>query len=76
MPLKILTSDGEVVRPTLENSDPLQGFISEITEVVHSINTGELSEILAGELARDAIEMCQAQSESVMTGQSITIRHD
>ena len=76
MPLKILTSDGEVVRPTLDNTDPLQGFISEITEVVHSINTGELSEILAGELARDAIEMCQAQSESVITGQPVGIRHD
>ena len=73
MPFKILTADGEVIRPTLENADPLQGFISEITEVTQSINTGNPSEILAGELARDAIEICQAQSESVLSGKTIEL---
>ncbi len=73
MPLKIVTADGEVIRPVLDNSDPLQGFISEIEEVVHSIQNGQPSEILAGKLARDAIELCQAQAESVQTGQPVQL---
>ena len=39
MPLKLLTAEGDVIRPTLENSDPLQGFISEIVEVIESIDS-------------------------------------
>ncbi len=73
MPLKILTADGEVIRPTLDNADPLQGFISEISEATQSVKTGHPSEILAGELARDAIEICQAQSESVLSGKTIEL---
>ncbi len=73
MPLKLLTSEGEVIRPTLENVDPLQGFISEISEVIRSIESGQPSQILAGELARDAIEICQAEAKSVMTGEAVLL---
>lgn len=74
MPLKLLTSEGEVIRPTLENVDPLQGFISEIHEVVRSIESGQPSQILAGELARDAIKISQAEAKSVMTGEAVSLQ--
>ena len=73
MPLKLLTAEGDVIRPTLDNTDPLQGFVSEIGEVVESVQTGRASQILAGELARDAIEICQAEAKSVMTGQTVAL---
>ena len=73
MPLKILTSDGQVIRPTISDGDPVNGFIAEIAEVVASIENGKTSPILAGDLARDAVKICQAESVSVQTGKEVLI---
>lgn len=73
MPLKILTSDDKVIRPTISDGDPLNGFIAEIGEVVASIESGTASPILSGDLARDAVEMCRAQEVSVAMGKEIRL---
>lgn len=65
MPLKVLTSDGEVIYPELPGGDDVTGFVGEIEEMVATVVSGKASSILSGELARDAIAICQAQSESV-----------
>lgn len=65
MPLKILTADGQVNYPDIGDGDPVNAFFEEIGEVITALETGVASSILSGELARDAIMMCQAQSESV-----------
>lgn len=73
MPLKIITSDGEVLRPDLGDGDPVSGFVAEIEETARSIATGKPSAILSGDLARDAIILCHKQTESVRSGQTVTV---
>ncbi|MCH2120957.1 MAG: Gfo/Idh/MocA family oxidoreductase [Pirellulaceae bacterium] len=74
MPFKILTHDGEVLRPELTGgSDPIQGFVAEIEEVMTSVNQNEPSNLLSGNLARDAIILCQQQTESARLGKPISL---
>ena len=65
MPLKILQEDGAVELVTIENGDPLNAFINEISEVVRAVKAATPSPVLSGSLARDAISICQLQSKSV-----------
>ncbi len=71
MPLKILTEDGNVIRPELDDGDPVFAFEREIVEVTSCLAANRTSEILNGSLARDAIEICQMQARSVMEGHFI-----
>lgn len=73
-PVKICTDDGSVVRPDLPESDDVAPFAAEIGEVVKSIAEGRSSEILGGNLAQDAIRICQMETESVRTGQPVSSR--
>ncbi len=65
MPVKLINARGEVLRPEALSSDPLDGFVAEITEVRNALQSRIPSRILAGDLARDAIRICQAQARSV-----------
>ena len=73
MPLKVLHRDGSVQLVEIENGDPAQAFVNEIKAVVEAIEQGETNEILGGELARDAITICHAQSKSVKENRVISI---
>ena len=73
MPLKVLTDDGQVVRPDLGDGDPVNGFVAEIEEVVRCVESGNPSPILGGALARDAILLCHKQSESVKQAKPISV---
>ena len=64
MPLKILTDDGGVERPDLGDGDPINAFVAEIEEVKNAISSGKASEILDGQLARDAVALCHLQTEA------------
>jgi predicted dehydrogenase len=74
-PLTILTGDKEnnVLRPDLGEHDELTAFQAEIEEMANSIESNRPSAILGGELARDAITLCQKQTESVKSGQAVSI---
>ena len=71
MPLKVLLPDGSVLRPELGDGDPVFAFEREIGEVAGCLNDDRDSEILNGQLARDAIEICQLQAQSVQQGKFI-----
>lgn len=73
MPLKVLAEDGNVIRPELGDGDPIHAFGREIAEVVRCLSDGESSDVLNGRLARDAIEICQIQSQSVKTGKFVKV---
>jgi predicted dehydrogenase len=73
MPLKILTADGQVVRPEIGGGDPSEAFVDEIAEVVKCIEAKEPSPTLSGDLARDAIILCHKQTESVKAGGVVKI---
>ena len=72
MPLKVLTEDGEVLRPELGDGDPVFAFKREIKEVTQAIAENRPSAILNGALARDGIQICQMQSEAVKSGQFVS----
>lgn len=73
MPLKIISSDGVVRRIPLAKLDPLSAFCDEIAEMVACVRTGKTSRILSGHLARDAVNICEAESKSVFTRQPVAI---
>jgi predicted dehydrogenase len=73
MPLTILTANGKVERPELGSGDPVDSFAAEIAEVTKAVRSGKTSSILAGDLARDAVVLCNKQTESVKKGRLVKI---
>jgi predicted dehydrogenase len=65
-PLKIFTLDGEIIKPELGDGDPVLAFEREIAEVVGCVKNKTPSKILAGELARDAVAICELQSQAIL----------
>lgn len=65
MPVKLLAGDGRVVRPALAAGDPLDGFSAELAEARDCALHNRRSDILAGELARDAVQICEWQAEAL-----------
>jgi predicted dehydrogenase len=65
--LKVLVpgEEGQVIRPDVGDWDPIKSFSEEISEVVQSVQTGKASPLLSGHLARDAVTICQRQTDSV-----------
>ena len=72
-PLKVLRDDGSVQRPELGAGGEITAFVDEIGEVVESIKAGEPSDLIGGQLARDAVVLCQKQTESVFSRSAVSI---
>jgi predicted dehydrogenase len=72
-PLKVLRDDGSVERPELGGGGEIAAFVDEIGEVVESIKAGQPSALIGGQLARDAVVLCQKQTESVFTRTAVSI---
>lgn len=73
MPLTVLDGRGKVQVPKLAAHDEVAPFEAEIKEVLKAVRSGNPSPILGGELARDAIVLCQKQTESVKKGRRVKI---
>jgi predicted dehydrogenase len=71
-PLTVLLANGKVQRPKV-GGDPLRAFVAEIREVVRAVGRNTPSTLLDGRLARDALILCQKQTESVLKGKAIKI---
>lgn len=69
-PLSLLTADGKVTRPKLTAPD---AFVAELSEVVKAARTGVPSSLLSADLARDALEICMAETRSARTGKTVKI---
>jgi predicted dehydrogenase len=69
-PLTLLTADGRVRRPALKAVD---AFAAEIAEVVRAVKGNRPSELLGGGLARDALAICQRETESVQSGRLVRL---
>src|SRR5262245_28363927 len=71
-PLTVINGKGKAEQPALPGGDPmLAAFDAEIKEVAQSVSSGRPSSLLAGELARDAIVLCHAQSRAVTSGKTV-----
>ena len=74
MPLTVLDDEGQALQPELPAGDPmLAAFEAELTEVARCIDSNTPSQLLGAELARDAIVLCQKQTESVKSGATVSI---
>ncbi len=72
LPMKLMIDD-HVEYLDVGNGDPVEAFVAEIQEMVTSLETGRASPILSGNLARDAIKICQAVSLSVRERRRVEI---
>jgi predicted dehydrogenase len=70
MPLTVLTSRGKVERPKLRETD---AFAAELTDAVKAVRSNRPSELLAGELALDALTLCQKETESAQKGRLVKV---
>lgn len=75
-PLVVLTQDGQCEQPTLDGGDEIDAFARELTETVSAITSGTESSILSGQIARDALAMCHAQTESIQSGLVTPLEED
>lgn len=72
-PLTLLTKDGKVNRPRLGSDDSIAGFVAELKEAARSVQAGKTSPVLAGDLARDALLLCQREVRSVQEGRLVKV---
>ena len=70
IPLTVLTSRGKVEHPKLRETD---AFAAELTDAVKAVRSGKPSALLAGELALDALVLCQKQTESALKGRQVKL---
>jgi predicted dehydrogenase len=70
VPLSVLSDDGKVKRPKLRSGD---AFVDEIREVIRAVRSQTPSKLLDGELARDAVVLCQKQTQSVRRGRPVKV---
>ncbi|MEM7312120.1 MAG: Gfo/Idh/MocA family oxidoreductase [Planctomycetota bacterium] len=73
MPCTVFPAEGKSFQPELGSGDPMDAFEIELTHVVQGIESGEPAEFLQAGLAQDAIRICQQQTESVKSGQTVSI---
>ena len=74
MPFKVLKQDGTVERPELDGGDEVSAFAAEIDDAANSISSGKVEPRLDGEVARDAIHICQCLQESAETGEWVVCK--
>ena len=74
IPFSIIHADGTVEQPTLPGSgDPVDAFVAELSAAVEAVASGTPCPTLAGDLARQALQICHAEVAGVRTGQTIPI---
>jgi hypothetical protein len=73
MPLSVLTADGKVERPKMKSSDPVDAFADELAEAVGTVKRGKPSALLDGQLARDAVMLCEKQTASLAKGKLVSV---
>jgi predicted dehydrogenase len=72
-PLTVFTNDGHSTQPTLGDGDPIVAFTNELQAAVDGINNNSMPPLLDGQIARNALLLCQKECESVKLGQIIRI---
>ena len=72
-PLTVLLANGKVERPKLVSTDPVDAFVAELTEAVKTVKNDKPSPLLDGQLARDAVVLCQKQTESIRKRKPVAV---
>ncbi len=69
----VLSENGQVLHPEMGAGDAIAPFASELNEVVQAVQSGVPSPLLTGALARDAVFLCQKETEAAVTGQTVRL---
>jgi len=72
-PLTVLTADGVSDCPKLDSAEPTAAFTAELQAAVDGITSGRAPDLLSGQLARDALMLCQKECRAVITGEAVSI---
>lgn len=72
-PLTVYDDKGGVVRPDLGSADILLAFPEELKEAVAAVENNRPSALLDGSLARDALVLCQKQTQSIASREPVSI---
>jgi predicted dehydrogenase len=72
-PLTVLTDDGQAEQPKLAAGDPVTAFTAELQSAVNGVLAGRAPDLLAGQLARDALVLCHKECQSVKCGQVVDV---
>ena len=73
MPLKVLKEDGSVERPNLGSGDPVDAFVDELDAAARAVAGEPGLPALQGELAADALVLCQKIAESVTKSSAVDV---
>jgi predicted dehydrogenase len=71
-PLTVLT-DKKVLHPKLPVGDDITAFAAELSEMTRAVENGSPSPLLGSDLARDALVLCQKQTQSVKNGRQVKL---
>ncbi len=74
--VKLMTDDGEVLRPDHLTSDPIAGFAGEISEWCQALESKRSSPVLDGQTAAQAIRVCDAEAASARSRKFVEITTD
>jgi predicted dehydrogenase len=74
-PFTLVTADGNAsaLPETASAGDPLQAFAEELQFVVDGVAAGREPRLLSGQLALEALILCQRECESVKTGRVVDV---
>ena len=74
-PPTILDDRGKAKLAKMPDGDPMMNaFKAELKAVARSVTTGDKNNVLGGDLARDAIAICQAQTKSLLQGKTTSLK--
>jgi predicted dehydrogenase len=71
LPPTIFDSRGDAKQIELKGGDPMDAFHAELQEVVRCVSANRTSDILGGELASDAIRICNMETKSLASGRPV-----
>ena len=69
-PPTLLDEAGNATQVELGSGDPMDSFEAELRTVTECVRKNQESDILSGELAQDAVKLCQIQRESMAAPRS------
>lgn len=74
LPLTVYHTDGSSEVPMLSGGgDPIEAFAQELQSAAEGVQSGSVPDLLSAKLARDALELCHREIESVRTGAVVSL---
>ena len=74
-PLTVITQTGRVTFPKLKGGDSwCAAFTAELQTAVDAIRTGTEPRLLSGAVARDALQICEAEAKSIASGRPVSVK--